>query len=381
MSNAEEEKCRQLYSQGKFEEARICWIRYGKEEEKQGHFALAGDAYKRAKAFDDYIRMLLRDYKGDVLRATGFLNDEIEDLETGGDPSSAAVLSEKIGILCEKDNLPEEAFKFLYSAAKNHQVGGNQLEYRRLSAELLTKIRVILRLESTFELSITIIDMILELYIAHNQSAQSILEVKTLRAKQLLADGDYEKAIPAFKELASTFEKDGAYGDAASILKKLASAVSYKPSISEIWNENQIWLEVARLWKLAGQQEEYERAEVNAGLRTMSKYIENGKEYSRLGLLDLLEESDKSFFITGKAGSGKSTIIREFLEKRTNKNVVVVTFTGVAAINVGGQTIHSFFRIDPHNMNEDRGSADITDQRFAHLEILIIDEISMVRNR
>lgn len=57
--------------------------------------------------------------------------------------------------------------------------------------------------------------------------------------------------------------------------------------------------------------------------------------------LDVLEKSDKSLFITGKAGTGKSTLLQLF-RNTTRKKVAVLAPTGVAALNVMGQTIHSF---------------------------------------
>ena len=83
--------------------------------------------------------------------------------------------------------------------------------------------------------------------------------------------------------------------------------------------------------------------------------------------------------IMGRAGTGKSTLIRKLIEQ-DGKDQVVVAPTGVAAVNVGGQTIHSFFRIPPrlHNLSEiqpRRGGAKL----FKNLRRVIIDEISMVR--
>ena len=62
--------------------------------------------------------------------------------------------------------------------------------------------------------------------------------------------------------------------------------------------------------------------------------------------LDVLEKSDKSLFITGKAGTGKSTLLQLF-RNTTRKKVAVLAPTGVAALNVMGQTIHSFFNFPP----------------------------------
>lgn len=90
-------------------------------------------------------------------------------------------------------------------------------------------------------------------------------------------------------------------------------------------------------------------------------------------------ESGANLFITGRAGTGKSTLLRIF-RQTTQKNCVVLAPTGVAALNVQGQTIHSFFGFPPRLLQR----KDVKPNRryarlFERLEILIIDEISMVR--
>lgn len=94
---------------------------------------------------------------------------------------------------------------------------------------------------------------------------------------------------------------------------------------------------------------------------------------------DLMENTDKSFFITGKAGTGKSTLLKYF-RSQTKKRVAVVAFTGLAAINVEGQTIHSFFGfpigfIQPNavKFNED------IEHLLRTLDTVIVDEVSMLR--
>jgi hypothetical protein len=62
--------------------------------------------------------------------------------------------------------------------------------------------------------------------------------------------------------------------------------------------------------------------------------------------LTMLEHSSNHAFITGRAGTGKSTLL-DFFRKRTDKNIAVLAPTGVAALNVEGETIHSFFRFKP----------------------------------
>ena len=62
--------------------------------------------------------------------------------------------------------------------------------------------------------------------------------------------------------------------------------------------------------------------------------------------LDLIEQDCPCLFLTGKAGTGKSTLLH-YLRETTDRATAVLAPTGVAALNVGGQTIHSFFRFPP----------------------------------
>ncbi|MBI5754399.1 AAA family ATPase [Candidatus Peregrinibacteria bacterium] len=97
--------------------------------------------------------------------------------------------------------------------------------------------------------------------------------------------------------------------------------------------------------------------------------------------LDLMENTDKVLFITGKAGTGKSTLLQYFREI-TDKNVAVLAPTGVAALNVKGQTIHSFLRFPPH-ITKDTVRAKEPSRKLIellkHIDTIIIDEVSMVR--
>ncbi len=96
--------------------------------------------------------------------------------------------------------------------------------------------------------------------------------------------------------------------------------------------------------------------------------------------LHMMEEDNKNVFITGKAGTGKSTLL-EYFRLITQKNVVTLAPTGVAAVNIGGQTIHSFFRFRPDVTPEKvrREAKKQASSIYKRLDAIVIDEISMVR--
>lgn len=92
----------------------------------------------------------------------------------------------------------------------------------------------------------------------------------------------------------------------------------------------------------------------------------------------LLNAGCPAVFVTGNAGTGKSTLI-QYLRTVLKKKLVVVAPTGVAALNVGGVTIHSFFQLPP-KIHEDEDIKLLYDRKlYQRLELLIIDEVSMVR--
>jgi ATP-dependent exoDNAse (exonuclease V) alpha subunit len=102
---------------------------------------------------------------------------------------------------------------------------------------------------------------------------------------------------------------------------------------------------------------------------------------------DYVQYTGHNIFLTGRAGTGKTTFLRD-LKRQSPKRMIVVAPTGVAAINAGGVTIHSFFqlpfgpRVPGYTENEDRkGFRFSTHKRniIKSLDLLVIDEISMVR--
>ena len=100
---------------------------------------------------------------------------------------------------------------------------------------------------------------------------------------------------------------------------------------------------------------------------------------------DFVEHTGKSIFLTGKAGTGKTTFLKTEVEK-SKKQMVVVAPTGVAAINAGGVTIHSFFQLplSPYvpgaKMKQKYDFSKEKRKIIASLDLLVIDEISMVRS-
>lgn len=90
----------------------------------------------------------------------------------------------------------------------------------------------------------------------------------------------------------------------------------------------------------------------------------------------------RNVFLTGEAGTGKSTVLKEF-RRRCDRACVVLAPTGVAAINVGGSTIHSFFLLKPGLMTEDTIDEIGSGKKRAIIravKTIVIDEVSMVRS-
>ena len=97
--------------------------------------------------------------------------------------------------------------------------------------------------------------------------------------------------------------------------------------------------------------------------------------------LDLML-SGKNVFLTGKAGTGKSTILRKFQEK-CKHGCVFLAPTGIAAINIGGSTIHSFFQLKPVLLTPDVIGSDVSEKRMKlirNVNTIVVDEVSMVRS-
>lgn len=93
-----------------------------------------------------------------------------------------------------------------------------------------------------------------------------------------------------------------------------------------------------------------------------------------------IAETNNSFFLTGKAGTGKTTFLKT-IQKLIDKNFIVLAPTGIAAINADGETIHSFFRF-PFEAMDNSVYGSLNSEKISLLfqtDTIIIDEVSMVR--
>ena len=108
--------------------------------------------------------------------------------------------------------------------------------------------------------------------------------------------------------------------------------------------------------------------------------IENKFSPCQERALDLLINSSENVFLTGQAGTGKSFLVKQFLE--SNPYVPIVASTGRAALLVGGVTFHSFFRIIPNKSKAEIFAMTLQDRKYVNrmrdTYVIIIDEISML---
>lgn len=114
----------------------------------------------------------------------------------------------------------------------------------------------------------------------------------------------------------------------------------------------------------------------NNTVTTTFTFDENNVE--QMNAYKLIAETNQCFFLTGRAGTGKTTFINNVLAN-VNKNFVVLAPTGKAALLIGGSTIHSYFGfkpgdITPHTLGSSRNLANLS-----YVDTFIVDEVSMLR--
>ena len=92
-------------------------------------------------------------------------------------------------------------------------------------------------------------------------------------------------------------------------------------------------------------------------------------------ILSELTNSDQPIFLTGAAGTGKTTLIKYWLDN-VRKCCIKLAPTGIAALNLDGETIHSFFRFPP-NLFTPNQLAPFDHEKFMRVDVIVIDEVSM----
>ena len=169
---------------------------------------------------------------------------------------------------------------------------------------------------------------------------------------------------------------------------KRETYISFLKRLSQVLGRVEGALVRHRLEQLLGTVEKYRKGDVNP-YRLSDKpapepeaprfsFAQNPQAQEALQIMD---QSNGNLFLTGEAGTGKSTLLQYF-RSVSQKNLAVLAPTGVAAINVGGQTIHSFCAFGPDitlSKVKKLGPGSGKFQLLQKLNTLIIDEISMVR--
>lgn len=111
----------------------------------------------------------------------------------------------------------------------------------------------------------------------------------------------------------------------------------------------------------------------------MTKFKLDPENREQQMVYDLIKNTNSSIFVTGEAGSGKTTEMK-ICQETIDKNFLVVAPTGIAAVAAGGRTIHSVFRIKPDDIGIDAPldlSPDLV-EAMRHVDTIIVDEVSMV---
>ena len=108
----------------------------------------------------------------------------------------------------------------------------------------------------------------------------------------------------------------------------------------------------------------------------MNNIFELNEDFKEI--ISLFEKSNKNIFITGKAGTGKSSLIRH-IKKKSKKELVILAPTAIAALNVDAKTIHSFFNLPFHVITTNDIKKHYNKRLINKIDAILIDEASMLR--
>ena len=109
--------------------------------------------------------------------------------------------------------------------------------------------------------------------------------------------------------------------------------------------------------------------------KSVGRLSEEAKDVVR----QLLSDDRAPILLSGKAGTGKSTLIRYIQAQDAFPKTIVLAPTGIAAINIGGQTLHSFFRLPPRILTDEALKGQRANAMWKKVDLVIVDEVSMCR--
>lgn len=188
---------------------------------------------------------------------------------------------------------------------------------------------------------------------------------------------DYETA--AMKTAFEAFQETGVRSLKAKFVQPYAAQIQRNPK-SVLAKLQELYPELDEYYK-AKEKKAAEKKTVLKDVAVDESTASFDGNPQALEILDALEHSNDNIFITGQAGTGKSTLLN-FFRANTEKQIVVLAPTGVAAVNINGQTVHSFCHFPAGiTLPQVKVLSQSSDTRdiLEHLDTIVIDEISMVR--
>jgi ATP-dependent exoDNAse (exonuclease V) alpha subunit len=212
--------------------------------------------------------------------------------------------------------------------------------------------------------------------------AYSVKEIRTIYPNAYASWNDEDDEI--LRDEYARFLEEGTDEEERKFMLELAHKLGRKRSairsrLKKIFDDEGKIYTPAHKIVFEKKRDSFPKRKIESAEQPVKRVIEINEQFRTA--LELLENTSTNVFITGKAGTGKSTLLTHF-RSTTKKKVVVLAPTGVAALNIKGQTIHSFFGFKPDvtlakvkQIPKNKEKENL----YKNLDTIIIDEISMVR--